>query len=211
VNDGPDGGRTGDQGPLGRALRDDDLPVETARLRLRRYREADAGSLLELFSDPDVVRYLYTEPVGPGDVGGSLAKRLGPVTFGHEGDELKLVAELRDSGEFVGEMSLFHRSDRDRRGEIGYVVGARFAGRGLATEGAVALCGLGFEIVGFHRIEAQCDARNLASARVMERLGMRREAHLRENEFVKGEWTDGLLYAVLAEEWRGRGRSAPAR
>ncbi len=104
-------------------------------------------------------------------------------------------------------MSLFHRSDRDRRGEIGYVVDPRFAGRGLASEGAVALCAMGFEIVGLHRIEAQCDARNVASARVMAKIGMRREAHLRENEFVKGEWTDGLVYALLADEWRGRAGS----
>ncbi len=207
VNDASERGPHGGGHPAGRTLRDDDLPVDTARLRLRRYSQDDAGPLFELFSDPAVVRYLYSEPWGPGNVDEALAKRLGPVAFGHEGDELKLAAELRDTGQFVGDMSLFHRSDRDRRGEIGYVVGPRFAGRGLASEGAVALCAMGFEIVGFHRIEAQCDARNLASARVMAKIGMRREAHLRENEFLKGEWTDGLLYALLADEWRGRAAS----
>jgi RimJ/RimL family protein N-acetyltransferase len=60
---------------------------------------------------------------------------------------------------------------------------------------------LGFEEIGFHRIVGRMDARNAASAGVLERLGMRREAHLRENEFIKGEWADELVYAILASEW----------
>jgi RimJ/RimL family protein N-acetyltransferase len=60
---------------------------------------------------------------------------------------------------------------------------------------------IGFDLLGLHRLETQCDARNLASARVMQRIGMRQEAHLRENEFVKGEWTSALVYAMLDEEW----------
>ena len=61
---------------------------------------------------------------------------------------------------------------------------------------------IGFEELGLHRIAGRLDARNEASARVLERLGMRREAHLVENEFVKGEWTDELVYAMLEQEWR---------
>lgn len=198
----PDGAPL-DRGRTARGLRDEDLPLVTDRLLLRPYRPDDEAALLALFSDPAVVRYLYSEPMRADGVGEALARRLGPVVFAHEGDELKLAAELRDSGAVVGELTLFHRSDQHRRGEIGYVVGPGFAGRGLATEGALAMCQVGFEIVGFHRIEAQCDARNLASARVMDRIGMRREAHLRENEWVKGEWTDALVAALLAEEWFG--------
>jgi RimJ/RimL family protein N-acetyltransferase len=63
---------------------------------------------------------------------------------------------------------------------------------------------LGFVDLGLHRILGRLDARNAASANVLERLGMRREAHILENEFVKGEWTDELLYAMLAREWIAR-------
>jgi RimJ/RimL family protein N-acetyltransferase len=63
------------------------------------------------------------------------------------------------------------------------------------------LLGIGFGSMRLHRIAARCDARNLASARLMERLGMRREAHLVQNELVKGEWTDELVYAIRAVEW----------
>ena len=61
---------------------------------------------------------------------------------------------------------------------------------------------MGFDELGLHRIEGRIDARNTPSARVLERLGMRREAHFVQNEFIKGEWTDEVVYAVLAAEWR---------
>ena len=67
-----------------------------------------------------------------------------------------------------------------------------------------ALLRLGFEDLGLHRIAARCDARNTASARVMERSGMRHEAHLVQSEFIKNEWTDELIYAILRSEWEGR-------
>src|SRR5215468_2864017 len=76
----------------------------------------------------------------------------------------------------------------------------------LAAELAATLLRLGFEGLGLHRIIGRCDGRNLGSARVMEHNGMRREAHLVENEFVKGEWTDELIYAILRREWEGSAR-----
>jgi RimJ/RimL family protein N-acetyltransferase len=63
---------------------------------------------------------------------------------------------------------------------------------------------LAFEDLGLHRVAARCDVRNTASARVMKRAGLRREAHLVQNEFVKGEWTDELIHAILRSEWAAR-------
>ena len=68
-----------------------------------------------------------------------------------------------------------------------------------------------FEELGLHRVVGRLEPRNAGSARVLEKLGMRREAHLVENEWVKGEWQSELIYALLAREWRdgspGTGRS----
>jgi RimJ/RimL family protein N-acetyltransferase len=94
------------------------------------------------------------------------------------------------------------RSERHRQGEIGFILHPDHQGQGLATEAAVAMLELGFEELGLHRIYGCAEARNAASVRVMERLGMRREAHLVENEFVKGEWQSEVIYAILAPEWR---------
>jgi RimJ/RimL family protein N-acetyltransferase len=63
---------------------------------------------------------------------------------------------------------------------------------------------LGFEDLGLRRIVGRIDARNAASARVLDRLGMRREAHFAQNEIIKGEWTDEVVYAMLQDEWRAR-------
>lgn len=187
--------------PMAGKVTDSDLPIETARLKLRRFREDDAESLLALYGNPQVVRYLYTEPMQRDRLGEALQRRLRPAKLEVEGDVLELAAELRTSGEFVGTVTLFHRSSEHSRGEIGYTIAPEFWGHGFAREGATALLRIGFELLGLHRLEGQCDARNLASVRVMEVIGMRKEAHLRENEFVKGEWTDEILFAMLADEW----------
>ena len=87
-------------------------------------------------------------------------------------------------------------------GEIGFVFHPDPHGHGYATEAARLLLEFGFAVVGLHRIIGRLEARNAASARVLEKLGMRREALLIENEFAKGEWQSELDYAILDREWR---------
>jgi RimJ/RimL family protein N-acetyltransferase len=70
------------------------------------------------------------------------------------------------------------------------------------TEACRVLLALAFDGLGLHRVMARVDARNDASARVLRRLGMRQESHLRENEWFKGEWSDELDFAMLEDEWR---------
>ncbi len=153
---------------------------------------------------PEVTRYLETEPRSRAEVQAMLAQRTCARVLTAEGQALCLVAELADRGNSWATASLFWRSREHQRGEIGYIFTPPTTGRGLATEAAGALLRLGFEGLGLHRIVARCDARNVASARVMERIGMRREAHLVQNEFLKGEWTDELIYAILRTEWQAR-------
>src|SRR5690606_11607771 len=92
-----------------------------------------------------------------------------------EGQALSLAAELADTGVVVGDLTLFWHSRTHRHGEIGFVFNPAYHGRGLATEAARELLRLGFDELGLHRVTARCDARNIRSAAVMERLGMRRE------------------------------------
>ena len=92
-------------------------------------------------------------------------------------------------------------SERDKTAEVGFIFDTRRQGKGLATEAAGALIDLVFTSAGFHRVIGRTEARNAASARVLEKLGMRLEAHFVENEWVKGEWQSELVYAVLDREW----------
>ena len=121
-----------------------------------------------------------------------------------DGDPLVLAAIDMESGRTIGEFMLRLHSSRSRQGEIGWIIHPDLQGRGLATEGAAEMLRLGFEALGLHRITAGCDPRNVASLRVMEHLGMRREARFVEAEFIKGEWIDDIICAILESEWRSR-------
>ena len=119
-------------------------------------------------------------------------------------DNNAYLLQCAQTGELVGDCVLMLRSKEHEQGEVGYVFNPAYHGRGYATEAVGALLRLGFEGLGLHRIAGHLDARNIASARVLERAGLRREAHLVENEFVKGEWADELIYAILRREWEAR-------
>ncbi|WP_239082634.1 GNAT family N-acetyltransferase [Actinoplanes teichomyceticus] len=88
------------------------------------------------------------------------------------------------------------------RGEISYGIHPAWWGRGLATAAARELLDLGFSGHGLHRIFATCDPRNVASARVLRKLGMRHEGRMRETMLIRDGWRDSDLYAILAPEWR---------
>jgi RimJ/RimL family protein N-acetyltransferase len=176
-------------------------PIETDRLSLRPLTAGDLDEVHAYYSRPEVSRYLYWDVRDREQSREALETYARLTALEWEGDGLVLAAVWRDVGRVVGQISLEWRSSEDRQGEIGFVFNPDYHGRGLAREAAEAMLRLGFEDLGLHRICGRCDARNLASARLMDRLGMRREAHLVENEFVKGEWTDELVYAVLEQEW----------
>jgi RimJ/RimL family protein N-acetyltransferase len=185
-------------------------PLLTDRLRLRPYTEDDLAALHDLERRPDTARYLYNEPLDLDGARTLLERRMRMAAIDDKSDQLVLVAESKETGAFVGHFNLHRTSVEHRQGEIGYVLHPDQQGCGYATEGAALMLRLGFEELDLHRIVGRLDARNAASARVLERLGMRREAHLRENEHVKGEWVDELVYAILVDEWRaGRGPTAP--
>jgi len=186
-------------------------PLLTNRLSLRPFRDDDLDGFHAIQSRPDVVRYLYWEPKSRDEAREMLERRMLQTAIGAEGDGLHIAADLRATGVLVGHFSLLFGSQEHRQGEIGFVMHPDHHGRGYATEGAQLMLRLGFEELGLHRIVGRCDARNMGSARLMERLGMRREAHLIENEFIKGEWTDEFVFAMLDREWQVRQPRVQAR
>jgi RimJ/RimL family protein N-acetyltransferase len=177
-------------------------PVVTERLLLRPFEPDDLDALVAIHGDPGVVRYLYWDVRDRDELRGVLAEKQLRVELTKEGDVLNLAAVLAESGELVGDVTLFWHSEQHRQGEVGYIMHPAHGGRGYATEATRALLRIGFDELGLHRITGRLDGRNRASARVLERVGMRREAHFVENEQVKGEWTDEVVYALLDREWR---------
>ena len=176
-------------------------PIETERLLLRPYAESDLDALYDIQSRPDVARFLYWEPRSRDDVAAAISNLQEFTEIDGEGDGLVLAIQPRDGDRIVGDISLMYRSEAHRQGEIGFVLHPDHQGRGYASEAARAMLRVGFEQLDLHRVIGRCEARNDASARLMERLGMRREGHLVENEWVKGEWQSELVFAMLAAEW----------
>jgi RimJ/RimL family protein N-acetyltransferase len=118
-----------------------------------------------------------------------------------EGDCLSLALVNRDDGVVVGQVELVWLSERHGQGEIGYMLNPRYQGGGLATEAVREVLRLGFEGLRLHRIVGRCSAANTASAALLARVGMRREAHFRQNMLVKNAWRDEYVYAMLRADW----------
>ncbi|USX49357.1 GNAT family N-acetyltransferase [Lentzea sp. HUAS12] len=178
-----------------------DYPLKTARLLLRPFEPGDLDDFYAYRSRPDVFRYLYGESVTREECAELLDKLMADHELTAEGDRLALAVHLPEADRVIGSAVLKWRSESDRQGEIGYSLNPDFQGHGYATEAAAKMLELGFGHLGLHRIVAECDPRNEPSWRVMERLGMRREAHFRELEIFKGEWGDLFVYAMLEEEY----------
>ena len=186
-------------------------PLETVRLVLRPFENGDLDELHAFHSLPEVARFLYWEARDREQVRAELDTKVGQTVLEDEGQVLALAVVWREVGVVVGEVSLHWLSRRHRQGELGFVFHPGYQGRGLATEAAEAVLGLGFDGLGLHRMIGRCDTLNVPSARLMERLGMRREAHFVQNELFKGAWGDELVYAMLEDEWRARPRARGAR
>jgi RimJ/RimL family protein N-acetyltransferase len=179
-------------------------PIETDRLTLRPFSPGDFDDLYAYQSRPEVARFLHWEARDEAQVREAFRVQCGETRLEAEGDWLTFAVVWRQAGRVVGEVGLKLVSRGHRQGETGFVFNPDYQGKGLATEAVAAMLGLAFGGLGWHRVIGCCDARNLGSVRLMERLGMRREAHFAHSVMVKGEWADELVYAILGHEWASR-------
>jgi RimJ/RimL family protein N-acetyltransferase len=115
--------------------------------------------------------------------------------------KFQLAITLKSSPQLIGNCGIRLKSSNAFEGGIGYELSPEHWGRGYATEAARAIVAFGFMQLKLHRISSWCIAENVGSAHVLQKLGMRSEGRLRENEFFKGRWWDTLLFGILDYEW----------
>lgn len=170
-------------------------PIETERLRIRPLVPEDWQAVHDYTSDAAVMTYLPEGQMTEEQTRQFIAE--------HMSEEARAYAvDLRDEDRLIGHV-LFHPWFSPRIYEIGWVLHPRYQGQGYTTEAAAALLRYGFETLRVHRVIATCQPENIPSWRVMEKLGMRREGHLRQCiERDDGTWWDEYFYALLADEWR---------
>lgn len=172
--------------------------LTTDRLCLRLHDREDAAALHAIYSREDVARFLLDEPWTTDDAYRHVEERL--VKGGLDGDRGALALVVECEGRVVGDVLLWWTDREHRIAEFGWVLDPSYGGRGLAREAVGAVLDLVFVTYRAHRVVAQMDARNVASARLAAAVGMGKEAHHRQDWWSKGEWTDTVIYAVLAED-----------
>ena len=184
------------------AMTELNLPLRTDRLVLRRFEAGDLDAFYAYHSLPETARFLPGEAKSYTKSMESVGKYANFV-FEKEGDWICLAIEAADSPGLLGEVVLKWLPGCGQA-EIGWSLAPEARGRGIASEAAAALLKLGFEELGFHRIDAKLDALNTASAALCERLGMRLESTQVDKWHYKGQWATEVVYAILADEWKSR-------
>jgi len=178
----------------------DHLTMSTGRLRLRPLRHADVPALMAIYCDAAVMRYWSTPAwAREEDAHAMLEEDLAAMA---SGDYVQLGVERLADGALAGTCTLFDFNVQCRRAEVGYALGRAFWGSGYMHEALVALLDYGFSSLDLHRVEADVDPRNTASAKTLERLGFVREGLLRERWIVAGEVSDTAFYGLLRSDWR---------
>jgi [ribosomal protein S5]-alanine N-acetyltransferase len=176
------------------------MQLESERLLLREFSLSDCPAVNAYTADPEVVKYLPFGPTTEAQTREHLSRCL---SYAAEQPRriYELAVVLRTESQLIGTATFALHPHERRHASFSYLLHRQYWGYGYATEAMRTLISFGFRVLQLHRFEDTCDTRNHASARVMEKLGMRREGHLRETIWKDGQWYDEYTYAILVHEW----------
>ncbi|QQE81396.1 GNAT family N-acetyltransferase [Alicyclobacillus sp. SO9] len=174
------------------------MRIETNRLIIREFIEADWEQVQAYASDAELVQFMEWGPNSEAATQEYIdrmlvsQKQTPRVTY-------EFAITLKANGLLIGGSGL--HIEEYQQASLGYCFNRAFWGQGFATESAHALCEFGFSRLNLHRIYATCRPENVTSARIMEKLGMTKEGVLREHMFWKGKWQSSFIYGILASEF----------
>ena len=181
------------------------VTIVTEHLKLREFEEDEWVSVHKYASDLEVVRYMTWGPNTKEDTK-NFVQRAIACQREQPRRNFDLTIILKEEGTLIGGCGIRVSDPINREVFIGYLLRRQYWRRWYATEAAKALLAYGFNQLDLHRIYATCDTENVASTRVMQKTGMRREGILRENRHQRGEWRDSYIYAVTVHEWKLQNR-----
>ena len=184
------------------------VTLVTDRLILRDFTEGDWQATLAYQSDPRYLGfYPWTQRTEPE------VRDFVNLFVSQQQEQprrnFQLALTQKSDGRLIGSGGVRVHNAKEQQANLGYELDPRFWGNGFATEAVRVLLRFGFQTLGMHRIHGECIAENTASVRVMEKNGMRQEAHFRDNAAFKDRWWDSLIYALLEEEWRSEYAGIP--
>ncbi|MDR6293069.1 aminoglycoside 6'-N-acetyltransferase [Inquilinus ginsengisoli] len=178
-------------------------PIQTERLVLRRFAARDAAAFRAYRDDPEVARWQGWSGCSEAEAEAFVAD-MAVAAWDRPGQWFQVAIADRATDGLVGDIGVHVLADDARLVELGATLAAAAQGHGYATEALDALIRHLFVDLGKHRLQASLDPRNRSSAALFERLGFRREAQFRRSVWIKGEWCDDDVYALLAEDRGGR-------
>ncbi|MCA9652778.1 MAG: GNAT family N-acetyltransferase [Myxococcales bacterium] len=178
----------------------DSLP-STPRLTMRRFERDDLPVMVAYRSHPEVARLQSWTPEWSMVDAEEFLRRDRVIALGTRGAWTQVALEERSTGTVVGDLALHFLATQPHTVELGITLAPAHQRRGLGSEALRGVITWLFEQHGAHRVLAQTDARNASMRRLLDRVGLRQEAELREADWWKGEWTTLCIYAVLAREW----------
>lgn len=173
-----------------------DLEFTTERLIIRPFKSTDLQDVFAIYNNDDTCKYLLHNKWTHEDMQERFNKKLANKVLTKE-STLSLAVIFKNK--VVGDLSVRYTDMKDTV-EIGYSFSNEVAGRGLATEAVRSLVIKLFNVFNVHRIQANLDARNTASQKLCERIGMRKEAHFIQDFWNKNEWTDSIVYGMLPSD-----------
>lgn len=173
--------------------------LQTPRLVLRALTDSDAPDIFAYASDPELCRYTTWNPHRSIDDSRAFVAHI--LSQYQIGQPSNWGIVLKSTGRIVGTCGFCTIAVIHERGELGYAIARDLWGHGLMSEAVKASIDFGFRALQLHKIEAHCDARNVGSARVMEKCGMQFEGLLREHVVLKDQRRDVKWYAILRNDW----------
>lgn len=175
--------------------------IETKRLLIRRFEKEDGEGLYEYLSDPEVVKFEPYDVFSKENARKEAANRAKRECF--------LAVCEKESNKLIG--NVYFDEGNYGTWEVGYVFHSKYQGQGYAIEAVKAVLQDGFRHRKVRRVVAKCNADNVRSWKLLEKLGMRKEATLQKNVYFKHNiegkpvWQDTYQYAIVKEEWKNRG------
>ncbi len=174
--------------------------LESKRLRIRQFQNSDLKPFLDYRNDPEVARYQGWDVPFLHERALEFIDEMKTKDPAVQGEWFQAAVEEIASGMMVGDAAYFLKKD-DPQAYIGCTIARPYWHKGYAMETTRCLLAYLFDKLGLHRVIAISDIENIASFRVLERLGFRREGHFVENLMFKGKWASEYHYAMLKREW----------
>ncbi|MCL4562313.1 MAG: GNAT family N-acetyltransferase [Chloroflexi bacterium] len=178
-------------------------PLTTPRLLIRRLCAEDAAEIFAYRSDPETARFQAWGTESLKQVQ-DFIESLTQIEPDTPGTWFQVGICLEETGALIGDCGMRFPAEDERQAEIGITLASAYRGQGYAAEALEGIFDYLFFTLGKHRVFGSVDPQNRASLALLERVGMRREAHFREGLWFKGAWVDDVIYAILEKEWKAR-------